>query len=264
MRVLVTGGAGFVGSHLCSRLLRSGHAIAVLDDLNDYYDPALKRRNLDESRAGGPVLFRSGDICDLAAVEQLMLEFQPETVVHLAARVGVRPSLTEPLLYQRVNVEGTAAVLECARRSGTKRFVFASSSSVYGASNQVPFSEEDTLLRPMSPYAATKIAGEALCHSYAHLYGMKMSYLRFFTVYGPRQRPDLAIRRFVENISAGRPIVVFGDGSSGRDYTYVDDIVDGVVRALDHEHDFEIYNLGNSQPVLLERHDCDAGTGAGA
>lgn len=251
MRVLVTGGAGFVGSHLCSRLLLSGHETAVLDDLNDYYDPALKLRNLEEIRACGPVLFQAGDICDLGAVERLMGEFRPEAVIHLAARVGVRPSLTEPLLYQRVNVEGTAVVLECARRSGVGRFVFASSSSVYGTANQVPFSEDDTLLRPMSPYAATKIAGEALCHSYAHLYGMSTTCLRFFTVYGPRQRPDLAIRRFVENISAGRPIPVFGDGATGRDYTYVDDIVDGIVRALGHDHGFEIYNLGNSQPVLL-------------
>lgn len=251
MRVLVTGGAGFIGSHLCSRLLLSGHAVALLDDLNDYYDPALKLRNLEELRARGPVLFQAGDVCELGAVERLMGEFQPEAVIHLAARVGVRPSLTEPLLYQRVNVEGTAVVLECARRAGVGRFVFASSSSVYGAANQVPFSEDDTLLRPMSPYAATKIAGEALCHSYAHLYGMSTTCLRFFTVYGPRQRPDLAIRRFVENISAGRPIPVFGDGASGRDYTYVDDIVDGIVRALGHDHGFEIYNLGNSQPVLL-------------
>lgn len=251
MRVLVTGGAGFVGSHLCSRLLLSGHETAVLDDLNDYYDPALKLRNLEEIRACGPVLFQAGDICDLGAVERLMGEFRPEAVIHLAARVGVRPSLTEPLLYQRVNVEGTAVVLECARRFGVQRFVFASSSSVYGTANRVPFSEDDTLLRPMSPYAATKIAGEALCHSYAHLYGMSTTCLRFFTVYGPRQRPDLAIRRFVENISAGRPIPVFGDGATGRDYTYVDDIVDGIVRALGHDHGFEIYNLGNSQPVLL-------------
>ncbi|QOY86128.1 NAD-dependent epimerase/dehydratase family protein [Paludibaculum fermentans] len=251
MRVLVTGGAGFIGSHLCSRLLRGGHAAAILDDLNDYYDPALKQRNLEEVRACGPVLFQAGEICDLAAVERLMGEFRPEAVVHLAARVGVRPSLTEPLLYQRVNVEGTAVVLECARRCGVERFIFASSSSVYGTANRVPFSEDDTLLRPMSPYAATKIAGEALCHSYAHLYGLKTTCLRFFTVYGPRQRPDLAIRRFVENISAGRPIPVFGDGGTGRDYTYVDDIVDGIVRALGHDHGFEIYNLGNSQPVLL-------------
>ncbi|MBN9656776.1 MAG: GDP-mannose 4,6-dehydratase [Acidobacteria bacterium] len=251
MRVLVTGGAGFIGSHLCSRLLRSGHETAVLDDLNDYYDPALKQSNLEVVRACGPVVFQAGDVCDQAAVERLMGVFRPEAVIHLAARVGVRPSLTEPLLYQRVNVEGTAVVLECARRYGVGRFVFASSSSVYGTANQVPFLEDDTLLRPMSPYAATKIAGEALCHSYAHLYGISTTCLRFFTVYGPRQRPDLAIRRFVENISAGRPIPVFGDGATGRDYTYVEDIVDGIVRALGQDHGFEIYNLGNSQPVLL-------------
>lgn len=251
MRVLVTGGAGFIGSHLCGRLIRDGHEVAALDDLNDFYAPALKRRNLEEVAAWGRFLFVEGDICDEGAVGRLMDSFRPEAVLHLAARVGVRPSLTEPLRYSRVNVEGTGVVLEAARRCGAERFVFASSSSVYGAVNRVPFSEDDALLRPMSPYAATKIAGEALCHSYAHLYGMKMTCLRFFTVYGPRQRPDLAIRRFVENILAGRPIPVFGDGSTGRDYTFVDDIVGGIARALERAHGFEVFNLGNSKPVLL-------------
>lgn len=252
MRVLVTGGAGFIGSHLCGRLLRDGHDVAVLDNLDEYYAPALKRRNLEEVAVSGRILFVEGDVCDQAAVGRLMGSFRPEAVLHLAARVGVRPSLEEPLRYSRVNVEGTGVVLEAARRNGVERFVFASSSSVYGAANRVPFREDDEMLRPMSPYAATKIAGEALCHSYAHLYGLKTTCLRFFTVYGPRQRPDLAIRRFVENIVAGRPIPVYGDGRSGRDYTFVDDIVDGVVRALGRDHGFEIFNLGNSKPVLLE------------
>ncbi len=250
-RVLLTGGAGFIGSHLAEALLRRGAALLILDDLNDYYDPALKRANLDEVRAAGPFEFVQGDICDAPLVEELFARFRPGAVLHLAARAGVRPSLEQPALYQRVNVEGTAVLLEASRRHGVRRFVFASSSSVYGAASRVPFSEDDPVRAPISPYAASKIAGEALCHVYSHLYGMQIACLRFFTVYGPRQRPDLAIRKFAEAIAAGRPIPVFGDGSTGRDYTFIGDIVAGILAAMEFDGAFEVFNLGNSSPVLL-------------
>ncbi|MFZ5928602.1 MAG: GDP-mannose 4,6-dehydratase [Acidobacteriota bacterium] len=250
-RILLTGGAGFIGSHLAEALLGRGCELLVLDDLNGYYDPALKRANLEAVRRAGAFEFVQGDICDAALVEALFARFRPAAVVHLAARAGVRPSLEQPALYQRVNVEGTAVLLEAARRHGAQRFVFASSSSVYGAASRVPFSEDDPVRAPISPYAASKIAGEALCHVYSHLYGMRTVCLRFFTVYGPRQRPDLAIRKFAESIAAGRPIPVFGDGSTGRDYTYIDDIVAGILAAMAHDAGFEVFNLGNSSPVLL-------------
>lgn len=250
-RVLLTGGAGFIGSHLAEVLLARGCELLILDDLNDYYDPALKQANLEAVRRTGTFEFVQGDICDARLAEELFARFRPAVVVHLAARAGVRPSLEQPALYQRVNVEGTAVLLEAARRHGVERFVFASSSSVYGAASRVPFSEDDPVRAPISPYAASKIAGEALCHVYSHLYGMRIVCLRFFTVYGPRQRPDLAIRKFAQSIAAGWPIPVFGDGTTGRDYTYIDDIVAGILAAMEHEAAFEVFNLGNSRPVLL-------------
>jgi UDP-glucuronate 4-epimerase len=250
-RVLVTGGAGFIGSHLAEALLAHGCAVAILDDLNDYYDPALKRANLDLVGRAGRFEFVRGDIGDAALVAELLERFRPEAIAHLAARAGVRPSLEQPVLYQRVNVEGTAVLLEAARRHGVRQFVFASSSSVYGTASRVPFSEDDPVRAPISPYAASKIAGEALCHVYAHLYGMRIVCLRFFTVYGPRQRPDLAIRKFAEAIAAGRPIPVYGDGSTGRDYTYIGDIVAGILAAMRCPASFDVFNLGNSSPVLL-------------
>jgi UDP-glucuronate 4-epimerase len=250
-RILITGGAGFIGSHLCAKLLADGHELAVIDDLNDFYAPRLKLENLETVRKCGPVGFVQGDICDAALVEDLLERFRPQAIIHLAARAGVRPSLDQPVLYQRVNVEGTAVLLEGARRFGVERFIFASSSSVYGAANRVPFSEEDPVLRPISPYAATKISGEALCYTFSHLYGLRVSCLRFFTVFGPRQRPDLAIRKFMASILAGRPITVFGDGTAGRDYTFVEDTVQGIVAALELGSQFEVFNLGNSRPVPL-------------
>jgi UDP-glucuronate 4-epimerase len=251
MNVLVTGGAGFIGSHVCERLLRDGHRVAIVDELNDFYSPALKEENLAIVRSRGPVTFRHADICDETAIRKLFEESSPDLIIHLAARAGVRPSLEQPLLYEQVNVRGTMVLLEACRQMGVKNFVFASSSSVYGAANRVPFSEEDQVNKPISPYAATKLAGEKICYTYSHLYGIRTVCLRFFTVYGPRQRPDLAIRKFTDMISRGVAIPLFGDGSSSRDYTFIDDIVDGVLAAARHDCGYEIFNLGNSSPVAL-------------
>jgi UDP-glucuronate 4-epimerase len=251
MKVLITGGAGFIGSHLAERLLGEGHEVAILDDLNNYYDPALKRANLEIARRRGAVEFVEGDIRDFALVSEVIGGGRPDCIVHLAARAGVRPSLEEPLLYEQVNVGGTTALLEAARRAGVPKFVFASSSSIYGIANRVPFSEEDLLNLPISPYAATKIAGEKICYTYSHLYAIDVVCLRFFTVFGPRQRPDLAIRKFMQRIQAGTPIPVFGDGSMGRDYTFVEDTVAGIRAAMDYNCRYDVFNLGNSHPVLL-------------
>lgn len=251
MKVLVTGGAGFIGSHLCERLLRNAYEVAIIDDLNSFYSPDLKRENLSAVRQAGSVVFHQADICDEVFITNLVDEIRPDAVIHLAARAGVRPSLERPVLYERTNVGGTTVLLEAARRAGVRKFVFASSSSIYGGANRVPFSEEDESNRPYSPYAATKIAGEKLCYAYSHLYEMQIVCLRFFTVYGPRQRPDLAIRKFAAMMLEHRPIPVFGDGSSGRDYTYIDDIIEGIVSALHFETRYEVFNLGNSSPVTL-------------
>jgi UDP-glucuronate 4-epimerase len=251
-KILITGGAGFIGSHLAEHLLAAHHEISIIDDLNDFYDPAWKRNNLAEIGRVGPVRFLDSDICNFAALSRFVDETRPDTVIHLAARAGVRPSLEQPLLYERVNVHGTMALLEACRAVGVKKFVFASSSSVYGISNSVPFRENDTVLLPISPYAATKIAGEKICYTYSHLYGIQTVCLRFFTVYGPRQRPDLAIRKFTAMIDRGDAIPVFGDGSTSRDYTYIDDIVSGIVSAIGLECSYDVFNLGNSAPVSLE------------
>lgn len=253
MKILLTGGAGFIGSHLAERLLREEHRIEIIDDLNDYYSPDLKRRNLEEIRKTGDFRFHHADIRDTEAMGRVVQEFRPDAIVHLAARAGVRPSLEQPLLYEQVNVFGTMALLEAARTCGVKKFIFASSSSIYGNANHVPFRESDTNNLPISPYAATKLAGEKICFTYSHLYGLDVVCLRYFTVFGPRQRPDLAIRKFVEKIERGEPITVFGDGSSGRDYTFVTDTVDGTVRALHYPARYEIFNLGNSRPLTLNQ-----------
>lgn len=229
-----------------------GHDVAILDDFNGYYDPRLKEANLAAVRAGGPVSVFRADIRDEAAVADAFQRTRPEAVIHLAARAGVQPSIAEPLLYQQVNCGGTLVLLEAARAHGVQRFVFASSSSVYGETGRTPFREDDTDLRPISPYAATKMAGEKLCCTYAHLYGMHTPCLRLFTVYGPRQRPDLAIRRFIEAIRGGRPITLHGDGSVSRDFTYVDDTVSGITAALGFDGGFDVFNLGAGHPVRLE------------
>lgn len=251
-RVMVTGGAGFIGSHLVDKLLAAGSHVLCLDDFNDYYAPALKRRNVAGHLGNKLYTLEEGDIRDRDLVAKCVSSWRPQAIVHLAARAGVRPSLTDPYLYETTNVAGTLNLLEAARANKVERFIFGSSSSVYGLNAKTPFAETDALLRPASPYAATKIAGEALCHTYAHLYGLRIVALRFFTVYGPRQRPDLAIRKFAEKISAGEEIELFGDGSSARDYTFVADIVAGVLAALAYGVDgYEVFNLGNSRPVKL-------------
>jgi len=248
MRVLVTGGAGFIGSHVCEHLLARGDEVTVLDNYNDFYDPAIKRENAAALRGARLV---EGDIRDAALVASLFRDGDFEGVVHLAAMAGVRPSLVDPLLYSDVNIRGTQLLLrELERRPGV-RLAFASSSSVYGANDRVPFREDDDIHRPISPYAATKRAGELLCYTHHHLYGTPISALRFFTVYGPRQRPEMAIHAFVRLCLARKPIPFFGDGTTRRDYTYIADIVDGTVRALDRAAGFEVYNLGESRTISL-------------
>jgi UDP-glucuronate 4-epimerase len=250
-KILVTGGAGFIGSHLVQRMLASGDDVTVIDDLNDFYSPELKRANLAGIAQTGSARFCENDICHSDRVSQIFNETRPQIVFHLAARTGVRPSLVDPLLYERVNVNGTMVLLEACREWGVRKFVFASSSSIYGIASTVPFCENDTVALPISPYAATKIAGEKICYTYSHLYGIQVACLRFFTVYGPRQRPDLAIRKFTEMIDLGNPIPVFGDGSSGRDYTYIDDIIQGIIAASVLDSPYEVINLGNAHPVNL-------------
>jgi UDP-glucuronate 4-epimerase len=234
--------------------LHSGHSVCGFDDLNDFYDPEVKNRNLAELRAlARPFVFVQGDVSQRAQFDSLFNRARFDLVIHLAARAGVRPSLREPALYQRVNVEGTVNLLEAARIAGVKKAIIASSSSVYGVNAKLPFAEGDPIFTPISPYAASKLACEALGHVYHHVYGMDVAMLRFFTVYGPRQRPDLAIHKFAARIAADQPIEIFGDGSTARDYTYITDIVDGIMACIPQTFGFEIFNLGGSHPVTLSR-----------
>jgi len=247
---VVTGAAGFIGSHLCEFLLSSGWRVTGVDSFDTFYDPAVKRRNLAGCMRDGRFSLVEADIRNAAAMDEV-LGRAVDAVVHLAARAGVRPSIEAPLLYQDVNVTGTGVLLEGTRKHKIPKFIFASSSSVYGNSPKVPFSESDNVDSPISPYAATKKAGELLCYTYHHLFGTDVTCLRFFTVYGPRQRPDLAIHKFARLIEQGEPIPVFGDGSMMRDHTYVGDIVSGVMSAVERCRGYRIYNLGNSNPVSL-------------
>jgi UDP-glucuronate 4-epimerase len=251
--VLVTGGAGFIGSHLVGRLLGEGAwRVHVVDDFNDFYDPALKRRNVAPHLERDDFRLYEADIRDRDALKRIFDEAQFDCIVHLAARAGVRPSLAEPVLYAETNISGTLNLLELARAQGVGQFVFGSSSSVYGENEKVPFAESDPIFNPISPYAATKAAGELLCHTYSHLWDLRCVALRFFTVYGARQRPDLAIHKFARLISAGRAIPVFGDGTTRRDYTFVDDIIAGVRAAMDYRESlYEVVNLGESRTVEL-------------
>src|SRR3954449_5722415 len=250
MRILVTGGAGFIGSHLVEKLIGLGHAAAILDDFNDFYDPQIKRTNIAAVKDDAPVF--QIDLRNNNAVRGLFHREKFDTIVHLAARAGVRPSIAYPQLYYDTNVSGTLHLLEAARMTGLQRFVFASSSSVYGICKTVPFSEDFHLTQTISPYASSKIAGEFLCSTYAHLYQMRTVALRYFTVYGPRQRPDLAIHQFTRRIEAGEPINQFGDGTTRRDYTYVDDIIHGTMAALKYDGPlFDIFNLGENETITL-------------
>jgi UDP-glucuronate 4-epimerase len=253
MSILVTGGAGFIGSHMVDRLASDGRPTICLDNFNDYYSPAIKRDNVAGVAEKDCVEVIEGDIRDQDLCRRIFGNHEVDRVVHLAARAGVRPSIEEPVLYERVNCEGTLNLLECAREHDVQMFVFGSSSSVYGITTEVPFREDTPIDCPISPYAATKRAGELYCYTYHHLYDLPVVALRFFTVYGPRQRPDLAIHKFVRLIDREEPITRYGDGTSRRDYTYVSDIIDGVEAALDSDLEFEIINLGNSHPIELRQ-----------
>ena len=250
MKALVTGAAGFIGSHLCERLLKEGWVVVGVDNFDDFYDPKIKRRNIEVCLKNKNFQLVEADIRDSVAIDEAISD-GIEIVVHLAARVGVRPSIVQPALYMDVNIKGTMVLLEAARKYNIGKFIFGSSSSVYGNNKKVPFSEDDNVDFPISPYAATKKACELICHTYHHLYGISITCLRFFTVYGPRQRPDLAIHKFAKLIEQGKPIPVYGDGTMMRDFTYIDDIINGVAAAMQKCVGFNIYNLGESRPITV-------------
>jgi len=250
MGILVTGAAGFIGSHLVERLLSQGRNVVGVDNFDDFYDPQVKRRNISACLTDDNFKLIEADIRDAAAMDKT-IGTNIEIVVHLAARAGVRPSIEQPWLYTDVNINGTVVLLEAARRKGVRKFIFGSSSSVYGNNEKVPFSENDEVDSPISPYAATKRAGELLCYTYHHLYDMDITCLRFFTVYGPRQRPDLAIHKFARLIEDGKPIPVYGDGTMMRDFTYIDDVINGTIAAIEKCNGFNIYNLGESRPISV-------------
>ncbi len=251
--ILVTGGAGFIGSHLCERLLSEGIHVIGLDNFDSFYDPDIKIKNVEgiSKKFQNQFELVTGDIRNLDHLNEIFQKNRIDFVVHLAARAGVRPSIAEPLLYQDVNIRGTVVLLEICKAYGIKNFVFASSSSVYGENQRVPFTEEDLDIQPISPYGATKRAGELLCYSYHHLYGMNIACLRIFTAYGPRQRPEMAIHKFTRLINQGGKIPMFGDGSTRRDYTYIDDLIEGILGVICHHKGFEVYNLGESQTTSL-------------
>lgn len=253
LNYLVTGGAGFIGSHLVDRLLKEGNCVSIIENFDDFYDRSIKENNISHAlkyRDFNPI---EGDIRDEKLLYKIFNDNKIDVVVHLAAKAGVRPSIMHPLEYYDVNVMGTLKLLEAMKTYGCKKMIFASSSSVYGNNKKIPFSEEDDVDSPISPYAATKKAGELLCHTYHHLYGFDIFCLRFFTVYGPRQRPDLAIHKFTKLITQGKPIPVFGDGNTCRDYTYIDDILQGIYSAIINLNGFEVINLGDSKTISLHK-----------
>ena len=253
MAVFVTGGAGFIGSHLCERLLSEGMSVTCLDNFDNFYDPHIKIRNTERIFKKFPDRFKlvTGDIRNQEHLKKVFEENRIDLIVHLAARAGVRPSIQQPLLYEDVNIRGTLVLLEVCKEYGVKDFIFASSSSVYGENQRVPFSEKDLDIQPISPYGATKRAGELLCYSYHHLYGMNTACLRIFTAYGPRQRPEMAIHKFTRFIDREEKIPMYGDGSSRRDYTFIDDLIEGILAVIRHHKGFEIYNFGESQTTSL-------------
>ena len=253
MAILVTGGAGFIGSHLVERLLSAGEEVVVIDNFNDFYLPAYKRENVSAVIGNPNLTLYETDICNTTSCREIFEKHVIEKIIHLAAYAGVRPSIERPLLYEEVNCKGTLNLLEFSVKHKIKQFIFGSSSSVYGNNKKIPFSEDDPVNEPISPYAATKRAGELYCYNYHHLYKTPVACLRFFTVYGPRQRPDLAIRKFTELIDREQQIPMYGDGTTQRDYTFVSDIVDGVFSAVNRQFNFEIINLGNSTPIQLTR-----------
>jgi UDP-glucuronate 4-epimerase len=250
LKVLVTGAAGFIGSHLCERLLSQGCKVTGIDNFDDFYDPQIKRRNIQNCTQNDSFQLIQADIRDTAAMETA-IGSSVDIIIHLAAKAGVRPSIAQPILYADVNVNGTTVLLEVARKHKVTKFIFGSSSSVYGNNKKVPFSEDDNIDFPISPYAATKKAGELICHTYHHLYSIDITCLRLFTVYGPRQRPDLAIHKFAALIENDKPIPIYGDGSMMRDFTYIDDVIDGIVAAMDRCKGYNIYNLGCSHPITV-------------
>lgn len=252
MRIFLTGGAGFIGSHFCEKLLGNGHEVVAIDNFNDYYDPRIKRGNVEPLLSHPHFTLAEGDILDEPLLKRLFATHQFDAIVHLAARAGVRPSLAAPLLYEQVNVHGTMQVLEQAREHRVGKIVIASTSSVYGNNRKVPFSETDPVDNPISPYAATKKACELIAYTYHYLYELNITCLRFFTVYGPRQRPDMAIHKFARLITDGQPIPFYGDGTTSRDYTYIADIVDGVYKSLLHCAGYRLYNLGESKTITLQ------------
>ena len=250
MKALITGVAGFIGSHLSERLLTDGWTVIGVDNFDDFYDPQIKRRNISDCLKNENFRLIEADIRDSIAMDKAIGD-GIEVIVHLAAKAGVRPSIAQPLLYADVNINGTMVLLEAAKKHKVGKFIFGSSSSVYGNNEKVPFSEDDNVDFPISPYAATKKACELICHTYHYLYGISITCLRFFTVYGPRQRPDLAIHKFTKLIEQDKPIPIYGDGSMMRDFTYIDDIIDGTVAAMNRCAGFNIYNLGESQPITV-------------
>lgn len=250
--ILVTGAAGFIGSNVCKRLLNIGHKVLGVDNFDTFYDPKLKRTNIDSLLKVSNFKIIEGDIRDGAFINEIFESNSIDVVIHLAARAGVRPSIEQPGLYYDVNVNGTLQLLEAMRKHDVKNMLFASSSSVYGNNKKTPFSETDNVDNPISPYAATKKAGELLCYTYHHLYNFNIFCLRFFTVYGRNQRPEMAIQQFGRLIKEGKPITMYGDGSSRRDYTYIDDIVDGIIASMNNLEGYEVLNLGNSDTIALE------------
>jgi len=251
MNVLVTGGAGFIGSTVIDRLLERGDGVICLDSFDDFYDPAIKRRNIETASMHPQFTLFEGDIRDPAVMKKLMVGDPFDAIIHTAARAGVRPSIEQPQLYEDVNIKGTMNLLELARQVEPDNFVFLSSSSVYGVNKKVPFSETDSVDHPISPYAATKKACELICHTYHHLYGLNITCLRPFTVYGPRQRPEMAIHKFTRMVDRGETVPMFGDGSSRRDYTYIDDLVEGILQALDRPLKYDVINLGEHDTIAL-------------
>lgn len=251
--ILITGGAGFIGSNLCQRMLREGYRIICLDNFNNFYSPKIKEDNIKNIKSDPDFVLIRGDILDKKLLENIFLKEKIKRIIHLAALAGVRTSLEFPIKYAEVNISGTIKLLEMAKEYKVEQFIFASSSSVYGENSKIPFDEKEKNLIPISPYAATKLSGEIVCRTYQKLYHIPTTILRFFTVYGPGQRPEMAIHKFVRTILEGKPILIFGNGQSTRDYTYVYDIVDGIIKAINTPLDFEIINLGSSKPIKLKK-----------